>query len=1015
MRPEPTEAPAAELPYRVLVDQMRDGALSLASDGTILFANRRFAELVGLSPDQIAGTTIYRFIPFKDVRAFDAIVARRGNGDVELWTTTGRLTPIRVAATAVSEPEGAACVLVTDVTRQRRQPERPHADELVQAMLDHAEDAVVVCDGEGRVLRANPGAQALASGELLLRSFDELFPLHDPADGALLPFAQLCGSGRASRREAVLRHRDGRRLAVRVDATPFEGQEGGSLGCVISLVDIGRRGRAEDAVRHSQSRYQTLFDATSDGILIIDDQGISVDANESLCRMLKLSRDQVLGTHFARFVPPDRLPAAHAGFGRLKTAGELSDEFALRAADGTLVELEWRSRAEFLPGLHLCVARDITPRLRAERELRRREAEFRAMFELAGVGKAQVDAETGRFLRANATLCELLGYPEAELLRMSWFDATHPDDRAMCWDGFGRMVRGERPQLTCEARCVRRDGAVLWTEITVSVVRDGDGRAMSAVAVIQDISTRKQFEEQARLREHQLRKYNTVVLELAKAASSPQDPATMWRTILTAAARSLRVARASVWLFDADRALLVCLCAYDQRSDEVSSGQRLAVAQFPAYFQALERERMIAANDAEEDPRTREFTADYLRPAGVRAMLDAPIRRRGQIVGVVCHEHVEEPRVWSIESQHFAASVADVIALALESAERRGLAEEVTRLNRDLQERVTELQTIMDVIPIGLSVGHDPRCEAITVNPTFAELTGRQPYRVYRDGRELPATELPMQVAAARGVKITGFECEVRMDDGRAIHLLVNAAPLLDADGRVRGCIAAHIDITERKQSEERVKASLREKEVLLKEIHHRVKNNLQIISSLLSLQADRLTDPDAVRLLQDSQDRIRSMALVHERLYAAGNLSRIDMCVYVQTLVEQLLISYRNSPGVQADVHAQPVWLDIDAAIPCGLILNELVSNALKHAFPDGRPGRIVVSLEPLGLGARLSVRDNGVGLPANVRPERADSLGLRLVQALSEQLHASLQIEPGPGACFVIEFTAAPSNDRP
>lgn len=204
---------------------------------------------------------------------------------------------------------------------------------------------------------------------------------------------------------------------------------------------------------------------------------------------------------------------------------------------------------------------------------------------------------------------------------------------------------------------------------------------------------------------------------------------------------------------------------------------------------------------------------------------------------------------------------------------------------------------------------------------------------------------------------------------------------------------------------EEQISASLREKEVLLKEIHHRVKNNLQVTSSLLKLQSGHIQDPRALEMFTESQNRIRSMALVHEKLYQSSDLSRINICEYIQSLSTLLFRSYSaeaNRIGLRLD--GEPIYLPVDAAVPCGLILNELISNCLKHAFPGGRQGEIRVRVAQEGEGgqALLSVADNGVGLPPGLDLQQTESLGLQLVRMLTLQLHGTLEVLSGTGTEF-------------
>ena len=221
---------------------------------------------------------------------------------------------------------------------------------------------------------------------------------------------------------------------------------------------------------------------------------------------------------------------------------------------------------------------------------------------------------------------------------------------------------------------------------------------------------------------------------------------------------------------------------------------------------------------------------------------------------------------------------------------------------------------------------------------------------------------------------------------------------------------------SERKRAEEGVRESLREKESLLKEIHHRVKNNLQIISSLLRLQSRKIDNPGVKTALQDMQNRVMSMALIHEHLYRSETLATVDLAAYIESLCRQVVHALVAQPGAIAlHLDLAPASLGIDQAIPCGLLVNELLSNAIKHAFPGGRSGEIWVGLQPVPGSAalRLSVADNGAGLPPDFSLERLPTLGLQLASKLACQMGGELSIRPGasaptaPGALFEVVFT--------
>jgi PAS domain S-box-containing protein len=232
--------------------------------------------------------------------------------------------------------------------------------------------------------------------------------------------------------------------------------------------------------------------------------------------------------------------------------------------------------------------------------------------------------------------------------------------------------------------------------------------------------------------------------------------------------------------------------------------------------------------------------------------------------------------------------------------------------------------------------------------------------------------------------------------------------PVLDAAGVVNGMCGMATDITVTKAAEQKLRDALQEKEALVMEVHHRVKNNLQVMVSLLGLQLAQ-SDEHCAPALRDSQERIRSMALIHEQLYQSSDLSRIDLADYARTLTVGLVSVFGRSSAVRVDVESAPLWVSVDTAIPCGLILNELVSNALKYAFPEGRSGGVVVGLSATvgDTGTRevtLTVTDDGVGLPDALDPAQTPSLGLRLVQILAKQLRGAVVARRGPGARFEV-----------
>ncbi len=280
------------------------------------------------------------------------------------------------------------------------------------------------------------------------------------------------------------------------------------------------------------------------------------------------------------------------------------------------------------------------------------------------------------------------------------------------------------------------------------------------------------------------------------------------------------------------------------------------------------------------------------------------------------------------------------------------------------------------------------------------------------------------------------YDHRVIRSDGAVRWLHGQGQVMKNESGRVVTLLGTAQDITQRRRAEEevrrlnedlearvqdrthaledtndRLRTSLEEKETLLKEVHHRVKNNLQIVYSLINLQSRHVKDPKTLEGLEDCRERVRAMAMVHEKLYRSKDLGRIDFADYIRDLAKGLMRTY-GAPEVSVRVEADGVRLGIDEAVPCGLVVHELVSNCLKHAFPGGRRGEVVVSLAREESGTlRLEVRDDGVGFPDSLDFRKASSLGLQLVCGLMRQLGGEIQRKEGSGTTFEIAFRAPES----
>jgi PAS domain S-box-containing protein len=352
-------------------------------------------------------------------------------------------------------------------------------------------------------------------------------------------------------------------------------------------------------------------------------------------------------------------------------------------------------------------------------------------------------------------------------------------------------------------------------------------------------------------------------------------------------------------------------------------------------------------------------------------------------------------------------------------------------------ESETRFRTMADHAPVLLwMAGTDGLCHYF--NLTWLNFTGRSMEQEvgngWAEGVHPEDFQRCMATYLDAFVERRAFSMEYRMrrHDGEYRWVYDQGAPRFDPDGKFAGYIGSCVDVTEQRlardalavltrELESRVRertAIAQEREVLLREVHHRVKNDLQLICSLLNMQARRLSDPESVAALEESQARVQTIALIHEYMYQSENLARLPLSQNIRSLAASVLrVAAIPSGKVRLDVQVQDeITLPVDRAIPCGLILNELLTNALKHAFPDGRSGTLRVILRnATDKRVELSVEDDGVGMtvppPSNGQHHGRGSLGFRLIRAFAEQLGAELKVESQGGTRVGIVFAAAES----
>jgi two-component sensor histidine kinase len=571
-----------------------------------------------------------------------------------------------------------------------------------------------------------------------------------------------------------------------------------------------------------------------------------------------------------------------------------------------------------------------------------------------------------------------------------------------------------------------------WTEVAIPLLQIVGEIFVNALE-------RRKTEEALKTRTEQIIRHQEALLELAKMEYPDMDSGL--KKITEMDARTMGVERVSIWFFTDNRSEIYCRDLYRADSHSHDKGMSLQAKEHPRYFKALEKSRVLAATDASTDPRTSEFAAGYLKPLGISSLLDIPFRLHGQLAGIVCHEHTGPRREWTLEEQQFAVSIGDLVSLTLESLERRRMekvknsifqiseaaisSESLDELFRSIHRIIGELMPAKNFY-ISL---YDP-LSAILSFPYFVDEFDPPPSPkplgkglteyVLRRGEPLLASpeifeglvrEGEVESIGAPSIDWLGVPLKI---DGKIIGVLVvqsyTEGVRYGEEGKniLRFVSDQVAMVIHRKQAEEALRVSLREKEVLLREIHHRVKNNMQVISSLLNLQARHILDPAVLAMFQESQRRIRAMALVHEKLYLSKDLSSIEFSEYLESLALHLSHFFQVDPHlIRLKMNMEKIFMNISTAIPCGLIVNELVSNSLKHAFPEGRGGELRIELRRTGAHKfLLIVGDSGIGFPAGLDFRSTDTLGMQIVTMLVDQLDGHIELDRQDGTSFRIAF---------
>jgi PAS domain S-box-containing protein len=758
--------------------------------------------------------------------------------------------------------------------------------------------------------------------------------------------------------------------------------------------------QAEEALQ----RYELLARHSRDIILFMRrDDGRIMEANAAATRAYGYSHEELLARSIYDLRAPETQRMTADQMAEADHQGILFETFH-RRKDGSTFPVEVSSQGATISATRtlISVVRDITERKRAEEELQQGHERFRLLAEATFEGIAFT--EEGRILEVNDQLARMLGYRKDELIGAEVRSVVFPEDRPRVLEN---IQKGR--ESTIEHRFVRKDGVVITVEAHGKpFTYEGRGVRLTA---LRDITERKQAEEALQLSEEaalRLAQETGVIAEIGCIISSSLDIEEVYERFAEAVRKLIPFDLILVNLVNQQGGTMTTAYAAGMEVAGRRTGLVVPIAGSVTEQMIRTGAPILFQPESIEEVHNRFPGLVLSFQAGLRSRLSVPLITRSEVIGSMTVWSKQE-KAYGERDIRLAQGVAGQVAGAIANAQ---LFRERKRAEEKLRESEESYRSLVETSPDAIFLHEEGRF--VYLNPAAVrlygagnaeELYGKIAFDiVHPDDREVIRSRTDSIMTT--GVPAPLKEIRILRRDGSAVDVEATAGVSYYRGRNVIQVIQR--DITERKRAEEKIKVSLKEKEVLLQEIHHRVKNNLQIISSLLYLQASRTEHPGAVSALQESRNRIRSMALIHETLYQSPNLASINMGAYTRNLVSDLQHSYRiEKRAIGLRLNIEDIPLGITEAIPCGLIVNELVSNALKHAFPMERAGEIIIGLHRGSTNqVTLTVSDNGIGFPEQMDFRKSPSLGLTLINSLVQQLGGTIELDRSGGTTFTIMF---------
>ncbi|HMK53324.1 MAG TPA: PAS domain S-box protein [Methanobacteriaceae archaeon] len=718
---------------------------------------------------------------------------------------------------------------------------------------------------------------------------------------------------------------------------------------IITVILSERIEKSRLRLKISETRFRSVVESALDGIITTDISGDVVFVNESFQKMFKYSEDEVVGQSVRKFMPIryrenyDKQLKHFQITGEHKLVGKTFESMGMKK-DGKEFPFEMSITIWEVNDekFTTSIIRDITDRKNAEKT----KAILSAIVENSEQSIIGKDLK-GNILSWNRGAENIYGYKAGEVLgkSISLLFLPGSDELSQILD---TISRGETIDHY-ETKRRTKNGNIIDISLVISPIKDVNGKIIGASTIARDI-TREKMDEEA----------------LAKS-------------------------EAQLSLITANMADIICQASTDGSYIYVSPSVKSVLG-----YEPLE---MIGKS-----------MYDFIHPADVDNVVSCMQEAIGECMTQLAqyrYRKADDSYIW-LETMgtplfNMSGEVSGFVCNSRDITQQK----ETEKALKDSEEKYRFLiESAKDPIFIV-----DQNGKFLLVNTAGADkmqlkaedFVGKTLWDIFLESADLQMGLIKEVISSKNGVDV---ELPITYD-GVKLWFSTSIQPLISEDGSVESVQIIARDISQIKKVQKQLENALEDKDMLMKEIYHRVKNNLMVISSLLNLQSHYIKDKEAQGMFKESQNRARSMALIHERLYRSTDLKRIDFGDYIRTMSKDLLHTYASGSGrINLEIDVEEVLLDINTSIPLGLIVNELISNSLKHAFPGGRDGNIKVKFHQNKDEYLLEVADNGVGLPEDMDLQKTGSLGMQLVYSLTEQINGHLKLERSPGATFRITF---------